>query len=186
MRIILRCWLKKLALNSFGVYRLISGKPTASLQFSAFAPVDLSINCARPSSGVLGYQLGHTPRQSSVSVHDCIRCHNSAKEITRRYHLTPRYFVTVEMASPGNRMHWDLTTDFIETETDRLISSSKAVYDAVGALSPDAVTYDNVLKVRLFISLSLLSLINCDLVLYIFIDTWGKSILRYTESGMLR
>ena len=52
------------------------------------------------------------------------------------------------MAScPGNRMHWDVTTDYIASETERLIRESKAVYDAVGALDPTAVTYDNVIQV---------------------------------------
>ena len=51
------------------------------------------------------------------------------------------------MSCPGNRMHWDLTPDYIIAETDRLIAESKSVYDSVGSVSPDAVTYDNVLKV---------------------------------------
>jgi hypothetical protein len=51
------------------------------------------------------------------------------------------------MASPGNRMHWDdVTTEYIAAETERLISQSKVVYDAVGSLSADAVTYENVIK----------------------------------------
>jgi thimet oligopeptidase len=50
------------------------------------------------------------------------------------------------MACPGNRLHWDLTPEYITAETDRLITDSKAVYDAVGALDRTAVTYDNVIK----------------------------------------
>jgi len=52
-------------------------------------------------------------------------------------------------ACPGNRMHWDITPDYIASETDQLISESKAVYDAVGGLDSGAVTYDNVIKVLL-------------------------------------
>jgi len=52
-------------------------------------------------------------------------------------------------ACPGNRMHWDVTPDYIASETDQLISESKAVYDAVGALDSSAVSYDNVIKVLL-------------------------------------
>ena len=52
-------------------------------------------------------------------------------------------------ACPGNRMHWDITTDYIASETDQLISESKAVYDVVGGLDSSAVTYDNVIKVLL-------------------------------------
>lgn len=50
------------------------------------------------------------------------------------------------MACPGNRLHWDLTPEYITQEADRLIADSKAVYDAVGSLDPSAVTYDNVVK----------------------------------------
>jgi len=50
---------------------------------------------------------------------------------------------------PGNRMHWDVTPDFIASASDKLISESKAVYDAVGALDDSAVTYENVIKVCL-------------------------------------
>ena len=50
-------------------------------------------------------------------------------------------------ACPGNRMHWDVTQEYIASETDQIISESKAVYDAVGALDASAVTYDNVIKV---------------------------------------
>ena len=57
--------------------------------------------------------------------------------------------VNIMAACPGNRMHWDVTVEYIAGETDRLIVESKAVYDAVGALDSSAVTYDNVIKVFL-------------------------------------
>ena len=50
-------------------------------------------------------------------------------------------------ACPGNRMHWNVTPDYIASESDQLISESKAVYDAVGALDGSDVTYENVIKV---------------------------------------
>ena len=59
-------------------------------------------------------------------------------------------------ACPGNRMHWDVTTEYIANETDHIINESKAVYDAVGALDASAVTYNNVIKV-FFCSLSIVS-----------------------------
>jgi len=58
-----------------------------------------------------------------------------------------RWSVDSMATCPGNRMHWDLTPDYISNETDQLISESKAVYDAVGGLDSSAVTYDNVIKV---------------------------------------
>jgi len=60
-----------------------------------------------------------------------------------------RWRVDSMAACPGNRMHWDITTDYIASETDQLISESKAVYDVVGGLDSSAVTYDNVIKVLL-------------------------------------
>ncbi|XP_069128024.1 thimet oligopeptidase-like [Argopecten irradians] len=47
----------------------------------------------------------------------------------------------------GHKLRWDLTTQSIEKETTSLIEKSKSVYDAVGSLSKDSVTYDNVVKV---------------------------------------
>jgi len=60
-----------------------------------------------------------------------------------------RWSVVSMAACPGNRMHWDLTPDYIASETDQLISESKAVYDAVGGLDGSVVTYDHVIKVLL-------------------------------------
>ena len=83
----------------------------------------------------------------------------------RHHHQPAHAELFAEMASPGNRMHWDLTTDFIATETERLTAASKAVYDLVGALKADEVTYENVIKVRaeyytfLIICLDILALI---------------------------
>ena len=51
------------------------------------------------------------------------------------------------MASPGNKMHWDMKPEDLVAETDKLILKSKAVYDSVASLQPDEVSYDTVLKV---------------------------------------
>ena len=53
------------------------------------------------------------------------------------------------MAPAGvNTMRWDLTAEDIVSMTDGLIAETKAVYDAVGALKPEEVTFENSLKVR--------------------------------------
>lgn len=44
------------------------------------------------------------------------------------------------------KLRWDLSTDEILKRTDELIERSKKVYDAIGALKPDQVTYQNCLK----------------------------------------
>ncbi|XP_078599822.1 thimet oligopeptidase-like [Branchiostoma floridae x Branchiostoma japonicum] len=51
------------------------------------------------------------------------------------------------MAPAGvNTMRWDLTAEDIVSMTDGLIAETKAVYDAVGALKPEEVTFENSLK----------------------------------------
>lgn len=41
-----------------------------------------------------------------------------------------------------------ITPEYIEKETDALINKQRAVFDTVGSLPLDQVTYDNVIKVR--------------------------------------
>lgn len=48
--------------------------------------------------------------------------------------------------SGENRLRWDLSPEEIRSMTGALIHRTKRVYDAVGALHPDTVTYENTLK----------------------------------------
>ena len=45
-----------------------------------------------------------------------------------------------------NRMHWDLSPKQIQQLTDKFISKTREVYDAVGSLDLDNVTFKNTLK----------------------------------------
>ena len=47
----------------------------------------------------------------------------------------------------GVELRWDLSAEEISKRTDELIERSKRVYDAVGALKPDQLSYENCLKV---------------------------------------
>ncbi|KAF1385242.1 hypothetical protein PFLUV_G00105700 [Perca fluviatilis] len=47
---------------------------------------------------------------------------------------------------PENRLRWDLSPEQIRQLSDELIASTKKVYDGVGALDLDAVTFQNTLK----------------------------------------
>lgn len=48
----------------------------------------------------------------------------------------------------GVKLRWDLSTEEILKLTDELIERSRKVYNAVGALKPDELTYQNCLKVK--------------------------------------
>lgn len=50
------------------------------------------------------------------------------------------------MASPGNRLRWDLKKTDFPRLTDELMTKTKAVYDGVAALKKEDVTYENVVK----------------------------------------
>lgn len=55
----------------------------------------------------------------------------------------------------GNRLNWKITADIIESSTEELISKNKAVYDAIGAVKADNVTFENVIKVTKFFLFSM-------------------------------
>ena len=54
---------------------------------------------------------------------------------------------TMAAGVEGVKLRWDLSAEEIFKRTDELIELSKEVYDAVGALKPDQLTYENCLKV---------------------------------------
>ncbi|MBN3308141.1 neurolysin, mitochondrial isoform X2 [Amia ocellicauda] len=56
---------------------------------------------------------------------------------TRRCHLS---------AGSRNRLRWDLSPDDIRRRTEELIQRVKRVYDSVGALDMDRVSYENTLR----------------------------------------
>lgn len=45
-----------------------------------------------------------------------------------------------------NRLRWDLNPEQIQQLSEELIVNTKAVYDAIGALALDSVTFENTLK----------------------------------------
>lgn len=68
--------------------------------------------------------------------------------VSRNFHYSAVHLRMTKAS--GNRLNWDLTAELIEKSVDELISKNKSVYDAVGAVgavSADDVTFDNVLKV---------------------------------------
>lgn len=59
------------------------------------------------------------------------------------------------MSSPkDNKLIWKLTPEIINKSADELMTKTKAVYDGVGALSSEAVTYNNVVKVSKALNIS--------------------------------
>ena len=48
----------------------------------------------------------------------------------------------------GVKLNWNLSTEEILKRTDDLIERSRKVYNAVGALKPEELTYENCLKVK--------------------------------------
>ncbi|KAK2569551.1 Thimet oligopeptidase [Acropora cervicornis] len=65
-------------------------------------------------------------------------------------YITPSSHVREEIkmgsASGEVKLRWDLSTDDILKKTEELIERSKKVYDAIGALKPHQLTFDNCLK----------------------------------------
>ena len=52
------------------------------------------------------------------------------------------------MASPGNRLRFDLTPQDVTSMADELMTKSKAVYDVIASVKPEEANYDNVIKVN--------------------------------------
>ncbi|CAG5132560.1 unnamed protein product, partial [Candidula unifasciata] len=50
------------------------------------------------------------------------------------------------MVADGIKLSWKIKRENINSEADKIIESLKTVYDSIGALSDDQVTYDNVVK----------------------------------------
>ena len=66
------------------------------------------------------------------------------------------------MAAPGNLLRFDLSVEDISRETEELIQKSKAVYDAVGSLTPENVSYDSVVKVSTVINICLFYILSSN------------------------
>lgn len=50
----------------------------------------------------------------------------------------------------GNRLTWKLTTEGIKKSADELIATHKKIWDTVGSVKLDDVSYENVMKPLLF------------------------------------
>lgn len=61
---------------------------------------------------------------------------------------SPHFREEIKMVSASGevKLRWDLSTDDILQKTEELIERSKKVYDAIGALKPHQLTFDNCLK----------------------------------------
>lgn len=61
---------------------------------------------------------------------------------------SPHFREEIKMVSASGevKLRWDLSTDDILKKTEELIERSKKVYDAIGALKPHQLTFDNCLK----------------------------------------
>ncbi|KAG8456553.1 hypothetical protein GDO86_002364 [Hymenochirus boettgeri] len=60
----------------------------------------------------------------------------------------PKAFSNPSYSTAANRnlLRWDLSSQQIEKKTEELIAKAKCVYDAVGALDVETITYDNAVK----------------------------------------
>ena len=52
------------------------------------------------------------------------------------------------MAAEGIKLCWNVKKEDIENDAEKLMERMKKVYDAIGSLSDDQVTYENVVQVR--------------------------------------
>ena len=54
------------------------------------------------------------------------------------------------MASPGNKLRFDLTPSDIKVEADKLMVKSKEIFDQIGTLPDDQVSLKNVVQVSFY------------------------------------
>ena len=108
---------------------------------------------ARVGSSVISviqrrFRVCHASSRLNVLIH--VRSNKTEGSVFKYHHTSSITVTDLDiMANSGNRMHWDLTADYIAAEAERLIEESKAVYDSIGSLNADTVTYDNVIEVEL-------------------------------------
>jgi len=65
---------------------------------------------------------------------------------TQLQELARVHWSVYNMASPGNRLRWDLKKEDFPRLADELMTKTKAVYDAVGSINKDDVSYEKVVK----------------------------------------
>ncbi|XP_045158245.2 thimet oligopeptidase-like [Mercenaria mercenaria] len=81
--------------------------------------------------------------KSSQSIHlSFINCR--LQLIYRKFHFSSTNLRMTKAS--GNRLNWKLTQELIEKSTEELITKNKAIYDTVGAVNANDVTYENVVK----------------------------------------
>ena len=90
------------------------------------------------------------PYYRSCRVFTCslLRLHPPAINTTNSYFTV--HWTQYNMACPGNKLRFDLQPGDLEKEANDLITQTKAVYDAVGALKPEEVTLENTVQVYNF------------------------------------
>ena len=71
---------------------------------------------------------------------------NKLQRISCRSYLDIGIKSTMTKAT-GNRLTWDLTTETIKTNADKLIATHKKIWDDVGHVKHTEVSYENSIKV---------------------------------------
>lgn len=65
----------------------------------------------------------------------------------RFQHLSLNRYFTAMAKAVGNRLTWDLTANGIRKRADEIIAMHKKIWDEVGSVKHEDVSYENVLKV---------------------------------------
>lgn len=63
-----------------------------------------------------------------------------------RHYTNP--FADIMSSTKDNKLIWKLTPDIFKKSADDLMTKTKTVYDTVGALPSESVTYNSVVKVN--------------------------------------